>query len=78
MCPLGGHNYTDGLGYLCDSLSSESADDLPLTIEVRLAMIHCDGNKDKELAVTSHHSLPVQQQKGGSDCGLFIIALCTI
>ena len=62
--------YTDGLVYLCDSLSN-SDDDLPSTIELQLAMIYRDAVKDKELAVTS---LSVQQQKKGYDCGVFAIA----
>ena len=51
--------YTDGLVYLCDSLSN-SDDDLPSTIEIQQAVIYRDAIKDKELAVTS---LLVQQQK---------------
>ena len=60
--------YTDCLVYLCDSLSNPG-DDLPSTIEIQLAMIYRDA--DKELAVTS---LSVQPQKKGYDCGLFAIA----
>lgn len=64
--------YTDGIVYLCDSLRDpRPKHDLRSSVEIQLAMIYRNAIKDKELAVTS---LSVQQQRRGSDCGLFAIA----
>ena len=60
--------YTNGTVYLIDSLAG---DHLPSTLEEQIAMIYQDVVRDHGLLVTR---VPVQQQMGSTDCGLFAIA----
>ena len=61
-------SYEDGQVRLYDSSFNGK---LAPSLQVQLAQLYCPAAADSRILVTAE---PVQQQQGGTDCGLFSIA----